>query len=176
MWRSVSGTAGRELFDGWVAAYKNDTSSDAADRQGDQAQGRSGIDGCYDKATPPTFIAEQLTFTTTPATKCSALYPVYANPRFQAGGPLSADVLKCQLKPVDAKDYKARRSRTTRGHASPQSSLTASATSPGPASTRSRSSRGRRSGRRRAIGSIRRGGALTYVAAGLQTRPSAGRV
>ena len=25
---------------------------------------------------------------------------------FQAGGPLSADVLKCQLKPVDAKDYK----------------------------------------------------------------------
>jgi len=31
---------------------------------------------------------------------------VYANPRFQAGGPLSADVLKCQLKPVDAHDYK----------------------------------------------------------------------
>jgi hypothetical protein len=33
------------------------------------------------------------------------LYPVYANPRFQSGGPLAADVLKCQLKPIDPADY-----------------------------------------------------------------------
>jgi hypothetical protein len=32
---------------------------------------------------------------------------VYSNPRHEAGGPLAANVLKCQLKPIDSKDYKA---------------------------------------------------------------------
>jgi hypothetical protein len=31
---------------------------------------------------------------------------VYSNPRKEAGGPLAANILKCQLKPVDGKDYK----------------------------------------------------------------------
>ena len=37
--------------------------------------------------------------------KCTALYPVYSNVRHEAAGPLAANVLKCQLKPVDAHDY-----------------------------------------------------------------------
>jgi hypothetical protein len=31
----------------------------------------------------------------------------YSNTRREAGGPLAANVLKCQLKPVDAHDYQA---------------------------------------------------------------------
>ena len=51
-------------------------------------------------------IAEPLVFTSQPTTRCSELFPVYSNPRHEAGGPLAANVLKCQLKPVDAKDYR----------------------------------------------------------------------
>ena len=40
--------------------------------------------------------------------RCSELYPAHAGPRIAAGGPLSDDVLKCSLKPVDAGDYRHR--------------------------------------------------------------------
>jgi hypothetical protein len=38
--------------------------------------------------------------------QCNALFPVAENPRMAAGGPLTDDVFKCQLKPVTAKDYR----------------------------------------------------------------------
>jgi hypothetical protein len=38
-------------------------------------------------------------------TKCNKLYPSYSTPRMVAGEPLANDVLKCQLKPIDAADY-----------------------------------------------------------------------
>jgi hypothetical protein len=38
---------------------------------------------------------------------CDALFPPAQEPRVAAGAPLSDDVLKCQLKPVDAADYPA---------------------------------------------------------------------
>jgi hypothetical protein len=61
------------------------------------------VDGCYDKTR---FIAEDLVFSSEPVSECSGLYPVYSNPRKEAGGPLAANVLKCQLKPIDPADYK----------------------------------------------------------------------
>lgn len=39
------------------------------------------------------------------AGRCNALYPPHAGLRLVAGGPLTNDVLKCQLKPVDYEDY-----------------------------------------------------------------------
>jgi hypothetical protein len=39
--------------------------------------------------------------------QCQQTFPTFTDPRVAAGGPLTDDVLKCQLKPVDAKDYKA---------------------------------------------------------------------
>ena len=36
---------------------------------------------------------------------CQQLYPVNGNPRIAAGGPMTNDILKCQLKPVDLGDY-----------------------------------------------------------------------
>jgi hypothetical protein len=40
------------------------------------------------------------------AGRCNQLYPPYADPRIAAGGPLADDILKCALRPVDARDYK----------------------------------------------------------------------
>lgn len=48
--------------------------------------------------------AEPLTLTG--PSEANRLYPFYSDPRVVAGGPLSVDVLKCRLKPVDARDYK----------------------------------------------------------------------
>jgi hypothetical protein len=39
---------------------------------------------------------------------CDALFPYAAHPRMAAGGPVTDDVFKCQLKPVDAADYKGK--------------------------------------------------------------------
>jgi hypothetical protein len=33
------------------------------------------------------------------------MFPVYANPRIVAGGPVAGDVFKCELKPIDKSDY-----------------------------------------------------------------------
>ena len=38
--------------------------------------------------------------------KCTSMFPVYGNPRMVAGAPPTADVLKCELKPVDKADYR----------------------------------------------------------------------
>jgi hypothetical protein len=47
-------------------------------------------------------------FTATGPSEANRLYPFYSDPRVVAGGPLSVDVLKCQLKSVDAHAYKVR--------------------------------------------------------------------
>ena len=105
MWRSTTPEAARRMFDRWMIAYTSDTSHAAQLEKVTRARPADAADGCYDTATPPNFLAEELVFTATPTSRCSTLYPVYANPRYQAGGPLSADVLKCQLKPADAAEY-----------------------------------------------------------------------
>jgi hypothetical protein len=105
MWRSTSADAAQALFDAWVQAYTSDASADPQRVKVLRAKPKAGLDGCYDRSTPPVFIAEPLVFSSKPVSRCSALYPVYSNTRREAGGPLAANVLKCQLKPVDARDY-----------------------------------------------------------------------
>ena len=36
---------------------------------------------------------------------CAQMFPVYLNPRLVAGQPLGSALLKCELKPVEKKDY-----------------------------------------------------------------------
>lgn len=38
--------------------------------------------------------------------RCNALYPVHGEPRLMVGAPLTNDIAKCQLKPIDYADYK----------------------------------------------------------------------
>jgi hypothetical protein len=105
MWRSTNAAAAQSMFDGWVAAYKADASADPQRVKVLRAKPTSAVEGCYDGATPPQFIAEPLVFSSMPVSKCSGLYPVYSNTRREAGGPIAASILKCQLKPIDARDY-----------------------------------------------------------------------
>ena len=107
MWRSVSGSDAEKLFTRWMEAYKADSSADPQRVKVARARPTATAEGCYDRATPPVFIAEPLVFSSKPVSKCSGLYPVYSNVRHESGGPLAANILKCQLKPVDARDYPA---------------------------------------------------------------------
>jgi hypothetical protein len=106
MWRSNVPSDAKTLMDTWMSAYTADASSDPQRTKVLRAKPANGVEGCYDKSTPPMFIAEHLVFTSQPTTKCSALYPVYSNTRTEAGGSVAGNVLKCQLKPIDPKDYK----------------------------------------------------------------------
>jgi hypothetical protein len=45
-------------------------------------------------------------------TACNRLYPSYSTPRMVAGEPLANNVLKCQLKPIDAADYGSKLSKS----------------------------------------------------------------
>ena len=60
----------------------------------------------------PVFIAEPQTFSSRPDSECNRIYPSYSAVRHIAGGPLDGNVLKCQLKAIDAKDYRVTFSAT----------------------------------------------------------------
>lgn len=107
MWRNTTPAAAQAVFDKWMVAYMSDKSNDSQLTKVLRNKPKEAVEGCYDKATPPHFIAENLVFTSKPTTKCSELFPVYSNPRHEAGGPLAANIMKCQLKPIDQGDYKA---------------------------------------------------------------------
>lgn len=58
-------------------------------------------DACWDKGnTRIDEVASQ-----DPAAQCNTIYPRFSAPRIVAGSPLTNDVLKCQLKPVNIADY-----------------------------------------------------------------------
>ena len=59
------------------------------------------VDFCLDKEGNKN--VEELTFD---EGRCNEIYPTTPAPRMVAGGPMSNDVVKCQLKPPDAADYK----------------------------------------------------------------------
>ncbi|MBK8315611.1 MAG: hypothetical protein IPL01_17025 [Acidobacteria bacterium] len=40
--------------------------------------------------------------------ECNKLYPVHSEPRLVAGAPLTNDIIKCQLKPVNFAGYKVK--------------------------------------------------------------------
>ena len=60
------------------------------------------VDDCFDAQL--SFIAEVLEYDD-PSTACNQLYPFHSQPRAEAGMPLLADGLKCELAPADRADY-----------------------------------------------------------------------
>jgi hypothetical protein len=106
IWRGTfpSGVA-TTLFENWMTAYKSDTSGDSQKVKVLRAKPANALEGCWDKSSPAKFIAEPLIFSSKADSQCTALWPVYSNTFKEAGGPLAANVLKCQLKAIDAKDY-----------------------------------------------------------------------
>lgn len=59
------------------------------------------VDTCWDATAAK--IVEPASYTA--KNRCNALYPVHSEPRLVAGAPLTNDIMKCQLKPVNFADY-----------------------------------------------------------------------
>ena len=105
MWRGnpVPFANAWSTFIQWVEAVAADASDLPAHQKVSRDKPAAAVDGCWSSAT--TFIAEPQVFGRLPNTQCNTLFPSYAFPRYVAGGPLAANIIKCQLKPVDLNDY-----------------------------------------------------------------------
>lgn len=102
---AVPAVQGWKTFIDWMNAYKADTSAASQRDKVISRKPAAAVDGCYTKSTTPQFIAETQTLGSQPTSQCNTLWPSYSFPRKEAGGPLAANILKCQLKPVVATDY-----------------------------------------------------------------------
>jgi hypothetical protein len=98
------GNTGEEAFaamDHWLTAVANDRTPGTRLEKTLRNRPDGLTDGCFDAAHK--FIAEAQV--TANDTTCNRLYPVHSYPRGVAGGPASTDVIKCQLKRLDRRDY-----------------------------------------------------------------------
>ncbi len=105
MWRGnpVPAATAWRVFTQWVEAVKADNSDASARRKAVLNKPPEAKDRCWPSAT--TFIEEPQVFGSAPNTQCNTLFPSYAFPRYVAGGPLKANVYKCQQKGIDPADY-----------------------------------------------------------------------
>jgi hypothetical protein len=84
------------LLDRWLTAVENDHSSNSLQTKLVQDKPADAVDAC--------FVG---TREITDMNVCRATFPYFGSPRTAAGGPLSSDIMKCQLKPLDRADYGA---------------------------------------------------------------------
>ena len=82
------------LMDTWLTAIEADTSSDPLNVKVIKHKPASAVDTCL-------INGQKVTDTTV----CSTQYPNYGDPRIAASGPLTNNIIKCQLKPVTPSDY-----------------------------------------------------------------------
>lgn len=100
-------TDGWSAFIKWVDAYKADTSTATQRAKVLARKPAEAVDGCFTVSATPVFKAETQTVAQGGAAgSCNEQWPTWTFPRYQAGVSVAADVLKCQLKPIDAADYK----------------------------------------------------------------------
>jgi hypothetical protein len=88
-----------ETMDKWVAAIKADTSGARLEHKVIDHKPAEAFDFCY--------LGKNYQTKVTDTARCDAdpVLKYYASPRQTAGGPLAEDVLKCQLRPLNRKDY-----------------------------------------------------------------------
>ncbi len=90
-------------MDQWLTKISEDTSNDSKIVKLRRAKPADLVDACWTRDEHPQRIVEKQA---PGATRCNELYPPNSFPRGVAGSPLAADVIKCQLKPVSASDYR----------------------------------------------------------------------
>ena len=90
-------------MDQWVTKIVDDTSKDSKLAKLRRAKPADLVDACWTRDEHPQKIVERQMPT---SGRCNELYPTNSFPRGVAGSPLAADVIKCQLKPMTAADYK----------------------------------------------------------------------
>jgi hypothetical protein len=105
--RGATGSpANREALaqmDQWLTALTEDTSADPVIEKMRRAKPADLTDACWTRGDNPQKIAEpQARYG---SSRCEEMYPSSSFPREVAGGSIANDVIKCQLKPIDAADY-----------------------------------------------------------------------
>jgi hypothetical protein len=93
-------SASLDLINKWLDNMAADTAAASIDKVV-RNKPAGANDACWDAS--GTRIDEAAS--TNPAASCNVVYPRFSTPRLVAGTPLVNDVLKCQLKPVNAADY-----------------------------------------------------------------------
>jgi hypothetical protein len=98
-------------IDKWIMAIKADKSTKTPTEKVVTNRPADLVDACYAGKEGDQRVAAQKTGSNsfekiTDTKKCREIFPMYTSPRVAAGGPLTDDVFKCQLKPVAASDYK----------------------------------------------------------------------
>jgi hypothetical protein len=113
LWRNTTtAAASQNLLDHWISAWKSDKRPGTARQAVLRDKPVSAQDGCFLEGR---FIPDELSFDNKDS-ECSKRYPVYSNTRHEAGGPLAANILKCQLKPVNYSDYQVPLTPTQQDH------------------------------------------------------------
>jgi hypothetical protein len=83
-----------EMLDRWLAAIEADHSAAALPAKVRTDRPTDVVDTCVIDG-----------HNITDAARCAAEYPHFSKPRIEAGGPLTEDTLKCQLRPLNRADY-----------------------------------------------------------------------
>jgi hypothetical protein len=89
------------MVDAWLDAIANDRSSDSPAVKVGRNRPSDVADACLSDQGET--IVEPASYNG--AGRCNQMYPPHSTPRIAAGGPLTDDVLKCELKAIDRKAY-----------------------------------------------------------------------
>ncbi|WP_421683264.1 DUF6351 family protein [Stutzerimonas urumqiensis] len=95
-----------EAMDQWLANIASDPSASPRAVKVVRNKPADLQDGCWTREATPQFIPETQRFGGPGTSTCNDLYPAFPSPRMVAGGPLASDVIKCQLKAIDPRDYR----------------------------------------------------------------------
>lgn len=90
-------------MDRWLSDLSEDASKDPQIVKVRRTKPADLVDACWSRDTEPQKIVEVQTYG---SGRCEQLYPSASFPRGVAGSPIAGDVIKCQLKPIDPRDYK----------------------------------------------------------------------
>jgi hypothetical protein len=90
-------------MDQWLTALSKDTSNDRPIAKIRRAKPANLVDACWTKEATPQKIVEKQQYL---AGRCNEIYPSHSFPRGVAGSPITNDIIKCQLRPITASDYK----------------------------------------------------------------------
>jgi hypothetical protein len=90
-------------MDQWLTNLSRDSSADTPTAKLRRAKPADLVDACWNTDETPKQIVEKQQYR---AGQCNDLYPAFSFPRGVAGAPIANDIIKCQLKPVTAADYK----------------------------------------------------------------------
>ena len=88
-------------MDQWLTSIKRDSAPGTAAEKVVRNKPASLTDGCFNSTNQ--FTSEAMSVNNSGI--CGALYPVHSDPRMVSGAPLTGDILKCQLRPMQRADY-----------------------------------------------------------------------